>query len=129
MLALFYLSIILAAEQVNMPENSGNMTDTVDRIEEKMDSLTEQIESLVSQTRSALERVIQQHYESSSTSGIQLFMSSFLGVSVPVGLYWYSQYREKRNVLKRSSKAILREIQENREALEGKKRWEVIEYT
>lgn len=56
-------------------------------------------------------------------------LPGFLGVIVSIVIYFAKQKSDRTNLIKRSTKSLLTEIESNEEALTGKQGYKIVEYT
>ena len=141
-LSLFFVFFIILAligtnasmnEKINQTEfffikkQIIGLEKAVHAIGEQTASIDTNIQNLTSIIHTDLTELISIERENRDLSTLQLFGVP-LTVGIPFMILIISRYLDKKGILTRSSDALIQEINDNREALEGKKSYQIISY-
>lgn len=137
---LFSCFVILALLNSNASENGeitpesfdivkelATLENEIKKINQNVELIDKKLQGLTTTFQTKLDELISVEKEKNNLTILQLYGIP-VAVSVPFVVFLISRYVEKKSVLTRSSNSLQWEINDNLEALEGKKEYQVVMY-
>ena len=118
---------IITTESFNIAKELSTLGNETKEINQNIELINTKLQGLTNTFQTKLDELISVEKEKNNLTALQLYGIT-IAISVPFVVFIISRYVEKKSILTRSSKSLHREINDNLEALEGKKGYQVVTY-